>query len=179
MNRTYKTEGVVLKRKNLSEADKILTVFSKHYGKIKVIAKGVRKTTSRKAGSLELFNHCFLVLAKCRSLDIILEAQTINSFPNLRKNLLKVSVAYYFCELVDKLTAEGQAQAQVYQLLCDSLKKIPDVRLVALVRNFEEQLLDELGFGIPENIRRHSGSLKSYIESITEKEIQSPKIIKN
>lgn len=169
----------MLKRRNFGEADKILTLFSKHYGKIKAIAKGVRKTTSRKSGSLELFNCCYLLLAEGRNLDIIVEVQAVDSHQDWRKNLIKVSVAYYFCELVDKLTAEEQTHLPVYELLKNSLEKINRSNLTALVRSFEEQLLDELGFGIPENIRQQPGSLKKYLEQITERQITSPKLVKS
>ena len=173
MIRTYKTEGIVLNRKNFGEADKLLTIYTKHYGKIRAIAKGIRKTTSRKAGSLELFNHCVLFLAKGRNLDIITETQTINSFRLWRKNLTKVGVAYYFCELVDKLTPDGQSNRNVFELLKEYLVKISDNGLLALSRSFEENLLNELGFGIPADIKSRPGSLKNYIESITERSINS------
>lgn len=185
MGRTYKTEGIILKRRNFGETDKILTIYSKHYGKIRTIAKGIRKVTSRKAGSLELFNHCILFLAKGKNLDIISEVETINSFRSWRKNLTKVGVAYYFCELVDKLTPDNQANKAVFELLRDYLGRIDAadppggrVNLSELVRSFEEHLLDELGFGVPSDLRKRPGSLKAYIESIAEKEIHSPKIIK-
>jgi len=173
----YKTEGIILKRKNFGEADKILTIFSKHYGKIKVIAKGVRKVTSKKAGVLELFNHCKLVLARGRSLDIITEAQIINNFSSWRKSLNKVGVAWYFCELVDKLTAEGQINRSLFELLKKYLENLDQKNSFQFIRSFEEHLLNQLGFGIPLQWRRWQGSLKSYIESIAEKEIQTPKML--
>jgi len=173
----YKTEGIILKRKNFGEADKILTIFSKHYGKIKVIAKGIRKITSKKAGILELFNHCKLVLAKGKDLDIITEAQVINSFSSWRKNLNKVGTAWYFCELVDKLIAEGQANKDLFELLKNYLENLSQKDNPQFIRSFEEHLLNQLGFGIPLSWRRWQGSLKPYIESIAEKEIQTPKML--
>ena len=177
MAQFYKTVGIILKRINFSEADKILTIFTKHYGKIKVIAKGIRKITSKKAGILELFNHCKLVLAKGKDLDIITEAQVINSFSSWRKNLSKVGVAWYFCELVDKLTAEGQANKDVFELLKNYLENLSQKDNSQFIRSFEEHLLNQLGFGIPLSWRRWQGSLKTYIESIAEKEIQTPKML--
>jgi len=173
----YKTEGIILKRKNFGEADKVLTIFTKHYGKIKVIAKGIRKITSKKAGTLELFNHCKLVLAKGKDLDIITEAQVINNFSSWRKNLNKVGVAWYFCELVDKLTAEEQANKDIFELLKNYLENLNQGNKPQFIRSFEEHLLNQLGFGIPLRWRRWLGSLKPYIESIAEKEIQTPKML--
>jgi len=179
MLRSYKTEGIVLKRNNVGEADKIITLFTKHYGKLRLMAKGIRKTKSRKAGSLEPFNEVQLQIARGRNLDLIIETQIINSPQSWRENLIKVTVAYYFCELVDKLTADSQIHPNVFELLKTSLGQIELTNLSKLVRDFEGQLLDELGFGIPEDIRKQAGSLKSYIEEITERQINSPKIVKN
>ena len=179
MARSYRTEGVILKRINIGEADRILTIFTKHYGKIRVIAKGVRKLTSRKGGNVELFNQIILFVHRGRNLDILSEVEILNSFKAWRKNLVKVGTAYYFCELIDKLTADGQANQAVYKLLVDSLGQIDEEGLSKLVRGFEEQLLDELGFGVPAKLRAAPGSLKTYIEQITEREITSPKILKN
>lgn len=176
MNHTYKTEGIILKQKNFAEADRILTIYTKHYGKIQAIAKGARRITSRKAGSLELFNHCSLVLAKGKNLDIISEVEVVNSFRSWRRDLTKVGIAWYFCELVDKLTPDGQENKGVFELLRDYLAKIDSSSLSELVRGFEETLLVDLGFGVPEGVRCRPGSLKTYIESISEKKINSPKL---
>lgn len=179
MTRTYKTEAVILKRTSLGEADRILTVYSKHYGKIKALAKGVRKINSRRGGSVESFNHVALFLVKGKNLDLLTEAQTISSFKAWRKDLLKVGLAFYFCELVDKLTPEGQANQEVFELLKTTLGKIGHQPPRDLVREFEETLLEELGFGVPSEIKSQVGSLKAYIESIVEKEINSPKVIRS
>lgn len=175
---SFKTEGIILKRSNFGEADKILTIYTKNYGKIRAMAKGVRKMASRKAGALELFNHSALFLAKGKNLDIICEVQTVNAYRRWRKDLLAVGLAYYLCELVDKLTPDEQENQPVFELLRDYLAKIGIFKPLALVRGFEEKLLEELGFGVPADWRRSPGSLKSYIESIIEKEINTPKILK-
>lgn len=177
MGTTYKTEGIILKRINFGEADRILTIYTKHYGKIRAIAKGVRRITSRKGGNVELFNHVTLFLARGRNLDIISEAQVLNSYKSWRRNLKKVGFAYYFCELVDKLTPDGQENRAVFELLRDFLDKIERESLPELARSFEERLLEELGFGVPGALKESQESLKSYIESIIEKKIKTPKIL--
>jgi len=178
MSRTFKTEGIVLKRINFGEADRILTIYTKHYGKIKILAKGVRKLSSRKGGNVELFNHLVLFAVRGKSLDILTEVELLNSFKSWRKDLKKIHQAYYFCELVDKLTPEGQANQIVFGLLTDFLGRIEAEAGAKLVREFEEKLLDELGFGIPQNLRESQGSLKFWIEEITERKINSSKILK-
>lgn len=173
MRRSFKTEGIILKRSNFGEADKILTIFTKHYGKIKALALGVRKITSRKGGNVELFNQVVVFLIKGKNLDILTEVQIMNSFKGWRKDLAKVATAYYGCELVDRLTPEGQASRAVYELLEDYLKKISKESRLKLTRSFEEKLLEELGFGIPPELRQAKGSLRTYIEEITERKINS------
>ncbi len=178
MGKTYKTEGIILKRTNYGEADRILTIYTKHYGKIKALAKGVRRITSRRGGNVELFNQATLFLNKGRNFDILTEAQVVNSFKSWRQNLKKVAVAYYFCELVDKLTPEEQPNQRVFQLLSRFLGKIGTASLPELSRSFEETLLKELGFGVPEKLKKQSGSLRAYIESIIEKKLNSQEIAK-
>ena len=176
---TYKTEGVILKRSNYGEADRILTIYTKQYGKIRAIAKGVRKITSRKGGNLELFNHCVLFLAEGRNLDIITEAQVINSFSRLSQDLQKTAAAFYIVELVDQLTPDRQANRQVFDLLIEGLAQISadanaDERGKSIER-FEVSLLRLLGFW-SDNIDRRE--VKSYIESIIERKLRSPEFQK-
>lgn len=178
MGRTCKTEGIILKRTNYGEADRILTIYTKHYGKIRALAKGVRRIISRRGGNVELFNQAVLFLNKGKNLDLLTEAQVVNSFKSWRRDLKKVVVAYYFCELVDKLTPEEQPNQAVFQLLSRYLEKIGTASLPELTRSFEEALLKELGFGVPEELRKRSGSLKDYIESIIEKKLNSQEIAK-
>jgi len=176
---SYKTEAIILKRINFSEADKILTIFSKHYGKIHVLAKGVRKINSRKGGNLELFNQVNLFLAKGRNLDIITEVELQDSFKSWRRNLIRVGVAFYLTELVDKLTAESQQNVGVFSLLRRSLLAIGDrTSLSELIREFEEKMLDGLGFGVPKQLRDKPGSLSDYIEEVVEKRLKSKDVLK-
>jgi DNA repair protein RecO (recombination protein O) len=178
MGKTFKTEGIILKRSNFGEADRILTIYTKHYGKIRAIAKGVRRVTSRKGGNVELFNQATLFLYKGRNFDLLNEAQVTKTFKNWRKDLKKVAVAYYFAELVDKLTPDEQANPEVFQILSRYLEKIATASLPELSRSFEEALLRELGFGVPDHLKKQPGSLKNYIESIIEKKLNSQEIAK-
>jgi len=168
VTRSYKTEGIVLKRVNFGEADRILTIFTKHDGKIKAIAKGVRKVTSRKGGNLELFNQVILFLSEGKNWDIITEAEAVNSFENLRKNLTLVSRAFQIAEVVDRLTAEREESRKVFELLIEALSGKKNVK------EFEIELLKELGFGLPKDLSEKS--VVHFIESIIEKRLKSKKI---
>ena len=172
---SYKAEAIVLKRTNLGEADRLVTVFSKHRGKLTLLAKGIRRLTSRKKGHLELFCRVKLQVANGKNLDIITEAETINNFSNLRRSLNRVRIAYLLLELVDKLTAENQEHEEVYVLLCDFLSQLNgDAASNSLIVDFEARLLTFLGFGLP--ARPDRTSLEAHILAITEKPLNSKKL---
>lgn len=171
--RNYKTEGIIIKRINYGEADRILTVFTKHHGKLKVLAKGVRKINSRRGPNVELFNQVILFLHKGKVWDIVTEAKTVNSFKDLRKDLRLVSLAYQAAELVDKLTREGEKQKEVFTLLSDYLNDIYHLSL----QKFKVKLLGILGF-LPRDKRFELGDIDSYIESIIEEKLVSKTILR-
>lgn len=172
---SYKTEAIVLKRTNWGEADRLVTVFSRERGKLTLVAKGIRRLTSRKKGHLELFNQVQLQIAKGKSLDLITEAETLNNFSRLRRNLNRVRIAYLFLELVDKLTAENQEHQEVYALLGETLSQLNGHSASNnLIADFEAGLLTRLGFGLPDCHDRVS--LESHILTIIEKPLNSKKL---
>ncbi len=145
--RLYRSEAIILKRSNLGEADRLLTLYTPHRGKHRVTAKGVRRPTSRKAGHLELFTHARLFLAKGRTLDIVTQAETISAFPRLRTDLSRTSSAYYLVELLDRFTGEEIANPPLFDLLLQALAWLndePDVEPV--LRFYELRLLGLVGY---------------------------------
>ena len=175
MIKTYKTVGLILNQKNFFEADRLLTVFTKDFGRLRLLAKSVRKLTSRKRGHLELFSQVKIVCAKGKNLDLITEAETVNNFPVLRRNLNRVRIAYLLCELVNDLTAENQEHDDVYQLLLNNLLLLDSSSAPQnLIFNFEKSLLQLLGFGLPHTLTQ--SFLEAHISSITEKPLNSKKI---
>lgn len=177
----YKTEGVVLKRSNFGEADRIITLYTKHYGKITGLAKGIRKLTSRKRGALEIFNQVTFFAAKSKGMEIITEAEVLNSFSSWRKDLKKVAVAYELCEMVDKLTAEGTEQPEVYELLVTALNRLGRIsreELPAVIEEFAGSLLKQLGFWPKEKPFPSHFSTSLLVEEIIEKELKSKRFFK-
>ncbi len=146
--RSYRTPAVILRRRDYSDADRILTVYTPHLGKLALIAKGIRKTTSRKAGHLELFTHASLQVAKARTWDIITEVVTIESFRRLRQDLDRISQASYVCELVDSFAEEGDENQPLWELLLLALRELDrgEVDGWVLLRWFELHLLSLMGF---------------------------------
>ena len=146
--RTYKTQGVVLKQMPLGEADRLLTLHTPDRGKLRAVARGVRRTKSRKAGHLEPLTHVLLSVAEGRSLDAIAEAETIQSFRGLREDLERVSKGLYLAELVDSFSVEQSPSAAVFELLVSALGWLQETESSALLlRYFEVRLLANSGFG--------------------------------
>ena len=145
--RSRRVEALILRHQRWGEADRILTIFSKESGKLRVIAKGVRKTTSRKAGHVELFMQTALQLAQGRDFWILTQAEAINSFLPLREELQRMGVASYVIELLDKFTYEDGPNPQLYKLAVETLERLTtDASVFVVLRFFEMRLLDLLGY---------------------------------
>jgi DNA repair protein RecO (recombination protein O) len=122
--RLYRTEAIVLKRRDYGEADRLLTVFTPNHGKLTLLGKGVRKTQSRKAGHVELFTHSMLLIAKGRTWDLVTQAETVESYLRLRASLLRTSYGYYVAELLDGFTQEHDSHPAMFTLLRDTLQRL-------------------------------------------------------
>lgn len=145
--RLYNTEAVVLRKTDLGEADSILTLFTPHRGKIRAVAKGVRRPKSKMGGHLELLTHSQMLVARSKNLDIISQSQAVESFLSLRDNLWRTSSGLYVVELVDRFTAEGEKDYRVFRLLIDTLHWLCQARHGdLLLRCFELRLFDYLGY---------------------------------
>ncbi len=143
----YRTEAIVLRRSDFGEADRILTLYTPRFGKRRAIAKGVRKTTSRLAGHIELFTRVQLMLAEGRNLDIVTQAQIVAPYRALREDLERISLAYYVAELLDKLTTDEEGQSPAYPLLAETLDALDTAARPELaVRRFELRLLALVGY---------------------------------
>jgi DNA repair protein RecO (recombination protein O) len=145
--RVYKTEAIVLKRTNLGEADGIVTLFTPNLGKLKAVAKGVRRPKSKLGGHLDLLTQSSLLLAQGQNLDVITQSQTIEGFLPLRSDLWRASCAIYLAELVDQFTPEQVENYPIYRLLQTTLLRLCEARSNEIVlRYFELQLLSYLGY---------------------------------
>jgi len=123
---SYKTSGIVIKGTNLGEADRILTIMTERFGKIKVMAKGIRKIKSHLAGSLEPFTLTGLQLHEGRNFYLVTGAVIEKEFRNIHSDLKKTSQAFYVGELIDKFCEENQKNGAVFKLLCQILTIIDE-----------------------------------------------------
>jgi len=145
----YKTQGIIIKRKNLGEYDRLLTVYTKEFGKILVKAKSIRKNQSKLRGHLELFLFTHLMIAPGKGFDIITGAETIESFPYLHKNLPCLTATYYLSELIDKLIVGQEQDEKIWKLLYFTFQQLNQENkdIKSIINDFENQLLEFLGYG--------------------------------
>lgn len=145
--RLYRTEAIVLRHSRSGEASRILTLLTPGYGKLRAVVKGVLRPTSRMAGHLEPFCRSRLLLAHARGLDIITQAQLVDSHSGLREDLDKTTAAAYAAELIDRLTEEEHESPELYGLLCYVLTWLaggPDLDMP--LRYLETQALAVSGY---------------------------------
>lgn len=144
--RVYKTEGIILRRRNLGEADSIFTVFSDREGKFDAIAKGVRKARSRMRGHLEPLTRSRLLLARGRTLDVFTQAETVTSYRAIREDLERSAAAIYCAELVDRFTVDHAENPGMFDLLVALLDSLETGGAAHVVRYFELHLLSLSGY---------------------------------
>ena len=133
---------ICVKNQPFAEADKLVTLFSREHGKLRVVAKGARRVPSRLGGKVESFTYSDCFIAKGRSLDILSQCEVLETFQSIRDDERLLKVGYYMLKLVDAGTVEGQQNPELFDLLLmglTALKQKKDVRLVE--RRFEKAFM--------------------------------------
>lgn len=137
----------MIRHQDWGEADRIITVFSLEKGKVRAVAKGVRRLRSRKAGHLEPFTRLNMLLAKGRDLPIITQAESIQAYLPLRESLELVGYASYLAELLDRFSVEEEQNVPLFHLLVDTLDRLAKGAEPGFEqRYYEIRLLDYIGF---------------------------------
>lgn len=171
---SYKTQGIVLARRNFGEADRILILYTRDFGRVSLLAKGVRKPGSRKRGHIEVFSQISFSAAKTYGIDIMTEAETVDSFEEIRTNLNKVSLAYYFCEAIGKTTHEGEENMELYERLIYYFSRLKhDSKLKTLRNDFVHDLVTMLGF-LPKG--KKIDDIFDFFEEVTERSLSSERV---
>jgi DNA repair protein RecO (recombination protein O) len=120
----YRDRGVVLRTHKLGEADRIITFATEGHGKVRAVAKGVRKTKSRFGSRVEPMAHVQLLLWEGRSLDIVNQVEVIDHLPALRADLDRLARGASMLEVVDQLSQEGEVNPQLYRMLVGALRTL-------------------------------------------------------
>ena len=143
-----KTDAIVIRLADFSESSKVVTLFTRDFGKVAALAKGAKRLKSRFEAALDLLTECRIVfLRKATSgLDLVTEAQLISRFRPTGGDLARLYSGYYIAELLDGLTQEYDPHPQLYDAASGTLQSLSgdgDPRLTLL--RFELELLREIG----------------------------------
>lgn len=163
--------GFVLKRFNFGEADRFVTLFTKENGKVEVLAKGVRKITSKRSSHIEPLNLIKFNSVKSSKNFILTEVELINSFEERKSSLKQCEIAFFVCELIDGLCPQGQVSSEIFSMIGSFLRggENSDEELL----KFETRILSSLGYWNVENKFNSEGEARLYIESLLEKKMKS------
>ena len=144
--RRYVTDAIVLSRFDLGEADRVLTLITPEHGKLKAIAKGIRRPTSRLGGCLEPFAELNIALARGRTFDVVTEVRVGHAWLRLRDSLESAATAWYLAELADRSLEERHEAEPLYALLRRAYELL-DAGMAPgrVARWYEMHLADELG----------------------------------
>jgi DNA repair protein RecO (recombination protein O) len=171
---SYSSEGIVLGRKNFGEADRIISIYSKDRGRIVLIAKGIRRPKSKKRGHLEVFSLVKFQANSGRGIDLMTEADITDDFKEIRKSLAKVSLAYYFMEVIGRITHEGEKNLELFALMLAGLNKLKvETKLKELRTNFVIDVLVTLGYW-PHD--RELSNPDEVLEEVIERQISSARV---
>jgi DNA repair protein RecO (recombination protein O) len=120
----YRDRGVVLRTYKLGEADRIIVFMTAEHGKVRAVAKGVRKTKSRFGGRLEPLTHVSLLLYQGRDLDVVSQAETLDHFRPLHDDLGRLTRGIAMLEAIDQVAQERQPSPRLYQMLLGGLRAL-------------------------------------------------------
>ena len=146
--RLYRVSAVVIRQRELGEADRILVLYTLERGKLSAVAKGIKRPRSKLAGSLQLFSHASVQLAAGRSLEVATQARAIDFHYNLRRDMARYAHASYAAELLDAFTDEALSHPALFELLLSTLGAMDaGADPATLIRAFELKLMARLGYG--------------------------------
>ncbi len=120
----YKEQGIVLRSVKLGEADKILTILTQGSGKVRAVAKGIRRTTSKFGGRLEPLTHVSLMLYRGRNLDTVTQCEILHPFRAVRSDFERIAAAETMAEAVDKVAEEHERNVRLFLLLLAGLRSL-------------------------------------------------------
>jgi DNA repair protein RecO (recombination protein O) len=147
-SRLYRDEGVVLRTYKLGEADRIVVLATREHGKVRAVAKGVRKTRSKFGARLEPLSHVALQLYEGRNLDTITQVEGIDAFRTIRDDLDRYGAAVTVLEVIDQLAMEGEPDPRRFQMLVGVLRTLAENDNPLVVPAFELKVLAHEGFGL-------------------------------
>lgn len=146
--RTARTEAIILRQQNYGEADRLLTIITPEYGKLRVLAKGVCKPGGRKTGHVELFARSSMLLTWGREIHTVSQAEMVESHLPLREDLSRAAYSNYVVELLDHFSEFEETNAAAFAVLNSALGWLceSDADMALITRYVELKLLSAVGF---------------------------------
>lgn len=176
--RLFTVDAIVIKRKNVGEGDRIITLLTKQRGKVRVLARGVRKVSSKRAPHIEIFNHIIATIHTGKSQDTLTEVSPVTSYEPVRKDLARIGAAYYLCELIDGLLPLEQPHEDVFALLLKAFSTLSTVkrdRIEVLRARFAAALLTKLGY-MAEGKKFKGNDIDAYVEELLEHRLRTVRL---
>lgn len=137
----YRDRGVVLRTYKLGEADRILVLLTPGHGKVRAVAKGIRRTKSRIGGRLEPLSHVDLLLYEGRELDIVSQAEVVEPWRSLHEDLVRLSQGLAMAEAAEQVAQEREAAVPLYRMLVGALRTLAERPSPLVLASFYWKLL--------------------------------------
>jgi|SRR5579859_20069 len=160
--RSFNTPALVLKRTNIGESDRIVTLLTPNQGKVVCVAKGVRKLTSSQSAALEPGNHVSVFLIQTHSLPLVTQTKLLNDFTETKKTLRGMKKLMQVLEVVDKLFPEGVEEVELFETVLNIVKQLNQSQ--KSFEHIQDQLtniLVQLGYQDP-----HETTYKSVLDYV-------------
>lgn len=176
-----KDTGYIIKRSNTNEADKYVTILTRQYGKIDVLAKGVRKLSSRRASHLELLNKIsFQAVGKNQNARLVLtEVQLVKTHTTLKSTLEQMKVLFAICELVSVLCPHSQKQEDIFNLIDATLEELGSQKYQFVMQSFQVKLLSALGYWDARHAFVDAADVSQFTENVMERKLRSSEFFRS
>lgn len=125
----YRTQGFIFKKQDRSEADQLFTIFTKDFGKLEILGKGIRKISSKLRSGVEIFYLSEIEFIQGKSYKTLTDAILIEKFPNLRTDLKRLSIAYKISEILDNLVLDQEPDEKIWQLLTETFERLDKLKI--------------------------------------------------
>lgn len=175
---TYRSQGIIIRKKNYRDADRLFAVYTFDRGKVQAIAQGTRKIESKLAGSLELLNHCTFTFAKGKILDRIATVDVHQTFEPIKGDLFALSAALHGIALFDESVRWDLRDEPLFLLLLDFLESIQEgtkqAHFPAAVAVFSRKLSAQLGYGEEPFPLENELSSRAYFDLLFKEKVSAP-----
>lgn len=170
-SRSWSSKALVVKRQNVGEADRLLTLLTREQGKIAVVAKGVRQLRSTQRAALEPGNYVQVFCVTTKSLPLLTQTRLLDDFIELRTNLLNLKKITGILEMIDRLFVEAP-ECEIFDQIIELLQGMNTQRLShQLVQEKLNEMLMQLGYADMHTTTYRS--ISAYVAAVAERPLRS------